>query len=541
MSFILIGSNTNITPFAYGLTDIRGIPDSIRLPDGMINPKTNGPYTINSIRTTSTVSLEPLTPSLIQSILAGATYNKASVMSLDGIFSPISLYPTPWNTTYAIAKYSRSKCPYCNGAGSYTANIPNFRNIPDTPPGFDFQTVYNAYLNGIHPGQTLSNIPCKFCIPDQNKIVEANKNSSPSEQMPPFLIGSGTDLEIIDNRNSIFAGNNNVINKFTLNPIVLLNGEFGLSGAKQIDDNCGHNINIVSFGMTVPGINGSIEGMSAAEMNKNYNGDDIDYGLNGGTSLKQNNQRFFAFRGPIMVHGWGYDPEGYPVPNSSGEFKYDSQGQAVVDADNNPVYKNQILQEDGSYSAPYKEKTFYKGWASLPNTWPVGPIDLRWDADAGVWTVGSQYKPVWITIEHDMTDSTPVRGVIEDGAVDATPLPNGLRRVVFVKDSIGVFKSPRGAALYCKYNPDNGFYEPIYNKPFIAIGTIRNTQQVSIEQSYRIRNATARDEHDTFNEDSDVVPQYLTTYSNPLNISVNFNNKGLFTFINGKWILTSYN
>lgn len=531
MNSILVGNNINITPFSYGVNDIRNIPDSIQLPDGMLNLNTNAPYSVNGIRTTSTVCLSPLDSSFIKNAFGGFTYNKISMMSLDGIFSPVSLYPNPWNTTYSMVPYTRSKCPYCRGQGVYTTNVPDFSSVDAAAN--NFQNFYNSYLNSINPGRTYT-ARCKFCAPDSEKITSFNKSSTPSETMPPFLIGSGNDLELIDTRNSIFAGSNNVINKFTLNPIVLINGEFGLLGAKQIDDNCGHNINIVGFGMNIPEADGSIEAMSSSSMNKNYNELDIDYD----NGLMQNNQRFFAFRGPIVVHGWGYDKEGYPVPNSSGELKFDTEGNQVFDRDGNQIYKNQNLQPDGTYSAPYKEKTFHKGWASLPNTWPVGPIDLRWDADAGVWTVGSQYKPVWITIEHDMVDNTPVRGVIEDGAVDATPLPNNLRKVVFVKDSVGIFKSPRGAALYCKYNPDNGFYEPIYNKPFIAIGTIRNSQQVSIEQSYRIRNNTAINEHDTFNN---TIPQYLTTYANPLDMNIILNSKGIFTFIDGKWILTSYN
>ena len=33
------------------------------------------------------------------------------------------------------------------------------------------------------------------------------------------------------------------------------------------------------------------------------------------------NQRFFGLRGPIIMHAWGYDTEGYPVPNASNEPK----------------------------------------------------------------------------------------------------------------------------------------------------------------------------------------------------------------------------
>ena len=55
----------------------------------------------------------------------------------------------------------------------------------------------------------------------------------------------------------------------------------------------------------------------------------------------------------------------------------------------------------------------------------------------GVWTIGSNYKLVWITIEHDLVDEGPVRGVMEDTLSDSTPLPADLRKLVFVRDSSG--------------------------------------------------------------------------------------------------------
>ena len=533
MNFILVGNNANITPAINPIRNIQAIPENIKLPDSMIRPNTSSPHQLDGTRTISQVSILPdtqLTP-----VLHGAAYNKVSVMSLDGIFSPVSFYPTPYNTTYGMVPYSRSKCPYCNGAGRYTTFITDFTSVPllgPVPIGRETIANYkNAFLNSIFPGRTLDNRECKFCVPDSDKAIKRNKSAIPSETTPPYLIGSGTDLEIIDNRANLFAGTNNVINKFTLNPLIMLNGEFANSGAKQTDDNCTHNVGVVGFGMNVPREAGSICSTRSLEMNKNFTENDIDYT----DGLRQNNQRFFGLRGPLIVHGWGYDKEGYPVPNSSGEYKYTAEGEIVRDGSGNAIFKNQQLLENGEYSAPYKEKTFYKGWAALPNTWPVGPVDLRWDEDAEIWTVGSPYKPVWITIEHDLVDHNPVRGVIEDGMTDSTPLPEGLRKVVFVKDSSLLFRSPREAALYCKYNPDNGFYEPIYNRPFVAIGTIINSQQASIEKAYTIK--AARDSALGIT----TIESYMTLYDNPLRFSISSNTRGIFNFINGKWTLTSIN
>jgi hypothetical protein len=236
-----------------------------------------------------------------------------------------------------------------------------------------------------------------------------------------------------------------------------------------------------------------------------------------------NNMRFFGLRGPLMVHGWGYDTEGYPVPNSSGEPKL-LNGQIVRDSDGNIVYKNQVLDPiTNKYTKPYKENTFYKGWGQFPGTWPVGPVDLRWDSDAKVWTVGANYKPVWVLLETDLLGDTPTRGEILDGPNDNSPLPSGLRKLVFVKDSLGMNPAPRGAPVYCKYDSKNGFYEPIYNRPFVTSGIIAGPTSVNVYNIYKNTNST-----------------YNTVYKNPLGFNVSNGDAGIFAFIGSGWVLQSY-
>lgn len=62
--------------------------------------------------------------------------------------------------------------------------------------------------------------------------------------------------------------------------------------------------------------------------------------------------RGVAHRGPLLLHGWGYDVDGKPVPNQ------------------NPQSPTQ---------------NFSPGWLANPRSWPVGPVDLRWDHRRGVW------------------------------------------------------------------------------------------------------------------------------------------------------------
>ena len=292
-----------------------------------------------------------------------------------------------------------------------------------------------------------------------------------------------------------------------------------MNAAKQSTDACVHSIDVVGYGEYNPEGGGSIKGLFSAN-DSPYAG---EYAYQGRTY--QINQRFFGLRGPVMVHGWGYDKEGYPVPNSSGELKYTENGQPVT-YNGVHLFKNQEIQADGSVSKPYKEKTFYKGWASTPSTWPVGPIDLRWDDGAGVWTVGANYQDVWLTIETDLIKD-PVRAIMEE-EMDSIPLlPAGQRRVVFVQDPVGMIKAPRGAALYCKYNTNNGFYQPIYNMPFTALGVIRSSTTADIQNTYTIKYAK-----------NGIIEFYNgMIFANPLTKATIPGSSGIFNFMAGRWTL----
>jgi hypothetical protein len=452
------------------------------------------------------------------------SYNTKSVMSLDGLISPISFYPNPFGSTFPITFYPRSKCPYCHGLGLYTykkfpsAVIPQTYNVPN--------------LTSI---LTNSTINCPFCILDTAVSGIKAKSAQPTEVTPPYLIASGTDNAIISDRNNSSKFKSSKINTYTLNPMVMSapNSDFSISSNKQDTDLCGHSIGVVSYGNVSPGFIDDLRAFKAASVGKNFNDYDINLIQAGGYSQAFQNVRFFGLRGPLMVHGWGYDLEGFPVPNSSGEYKFDDSGKIIRKADGTPVFKNQQLQSDGSYSIPYKENSFYKGWAQQPGSWPVGPVDLRWDDNARVWTVGSNYKPVWIVIEHDLLNNEPVRGIILESSYNNSPLPSGLRKLVFVKDTPGMFSSPRGAALYCRYDSQNGFYEPIYNRPLVTSGTINGSNTATIYKAYTPPSVVT----DLTLPEAYTVLSYQTSFDNPLEINTPIGNNALFTFLNGKWTL----
>jgi hypothetical protein len=443
----------------------------------------------------------------------GESYSRKSVMSLDGIFSPISLYPTPYFSTFPITKYRRSVCPQCMGVGDYTYN-----ELLES-------TVTNAdNISDIMSANTQKTIPCPFCLPD-TQITEIKKISAqPAELTPPYLIGSGTDRTIINDRATAVQFQASIINNYTLNPIVLsaTGADFNCLAHKQANDRCGYSIDVLAFGNVIPSGDDALRSALSEKPDNNYN--DLD--LNANDPRFTQNYRFFGLRGPLMLHSWGYDLEGYPVPNASGEYLLTANGIPVVDSSGNKIGKNQQLQSDGSYTSPYKERSFMKGWAQQPGAWPVGPIDLRWDDIGRVWTIGANYKPVWVVVEQDLVNDTPARGIVIESSYTNNPLPSGLRKLVFVKDNLGMFSAPRGAALYCKYDSVNGFYEPIYNRPLVTTGLMLGGNSATIYTAYTPSSVSG-----------DIVSSYTAVFDNPLNIGISSNTIGLFTFLNGKWIL----
>lgn len=87
----------------------------------------------------------------------------------------------------------------------------------------------------------------------------------------------------------------------------------------------------------------------------------------------QTNFRFSALRGPLVLQAWGYDTNGKPIPNSVDSLENAQTGR---------FKKNGLTNQ------------FMKDWVQNPRTWPVGPVDLRWDRERGVWVAPNANKIV---------------------------------------------------------------------------------------------------------------------------------------------------
>lgn len=115
-------------------------------------------------------------------------------------------------------------------------------------------------------------------------------------------------------------------------------------------------------------------------LNPLQSGCDINWLLSGDsyTTIKTskgltdyNNARSVALRGPLMVCGWGYDLQGYPIPNSGAIVKISGVDGYTVD-----------FQTALTGCSPNK---FIPDYLQLSTQWPAAPLDIVYDKFRGVW------------------------------------------------------------------------------------------------------------------------------------------------------------
>lgn len=174
--------------------------------------------------------------------------------------------------------------------------------------------------------------------------------ASPTLPHPPF--GSG---EVMDENNPNIA-------RINLNPLTDP-GDNEYAG--ESGDKSGHVIDILGRE------SGTLE--DGVIMNF-YHGDKAGDQYTG-------DYRFLALRGPLVLHAWGFDTNGKPIPNS------------VDDAD---------AAAQGEFKADELTDQFHKDWLQKPASWPVAPVDLRFDRDRGVWVSPPSYKIVVAKLKEDL-------------------------------------------------------------------------------------------------------------------------------------------
>ena len=105
----------NAKPYLNGSSTLTNVYDDLGYdPSWAIRPNV-GDQTITPKQYPMQKSITMLYDEQEMSDLLTSEFNRRSFMSLDGILSPISFYPTKYISTYHMTLYDRDACPYCNG------------------------------------------------------------------------------------------------------------------------------------------------------------------------------------------------------------------------------------------------------------------------------------------------------------------------------------------------------------------------------------------------------------------------------------------
>lgn len=155
----------------------------------------------------------------------------------------------------------------------------------------------------------------------------------------------------------------------------------GVLPGRSDTDNHGHDIEVLAHGSVAPAhsMTGPIQGYNA-ETDLSKSSYDSDY-------------RMLALRGPLLMQGWGYDLDGFPIPN-----KADEGGSP----------------EQGNFTETDLQHKFLDNWLRKSETWPVGPVDLRWDRERAVWTVPQQ-RDVFGTVTQQINPYSEGEAVVNEG------------------------------------------------------------------------------------------------------------------------------
>jgi len=520
-------------------------------------------------------------------------YDSKSVMSMDGFFSPISFYPTVFGSTYSLSsrcitndlKKKNVICPKCGGLGFYKASIAS-KDTDDFENEIDYPCPLCCGSKIVYPSgeSTDTDAPGEINILSLNPIVVPfGEFKNPNAQPPTSGERSRHSIAVIGR--SEYAPIDFESLDITKNLQSLYDpqtGQFCVSRVPSSEYQVGLESN---------------ELMKVTDLSKTVNKDFYDIDLTYKYNTNENillNQRFFGLRGPLMMHGWGYDTEGYPVPNAADEpLEIDNYGRPkrfiLTASGTNDLTKdgaflptsNNLLgdiigkgyKKDGNEWVKTKSKYFHLNWAERPDLWPVGPIDVRWDNDRRVWSASGggcegeilppyivasgndisllnnfvsksntknkcPYKMVYITLEEDMilpngsSESYPTRAFIDDVEYSIMPMDYGIRKLVYVKDRCG-YTAPRGAKLLCRYDTSSGFYEPISKQSFIVFGNITAGNNAIISLTY-IQGFKKP-------ENAPRIPIIFDNTRFNFNINAGIQKRGMFLFENGKWILIGNN
>lgn len=254
------------------------------------------------------------------------TYKQIAIMSLDGLFLPVSLLGDGIGAVGSLDN---------NGNPTAISDQFNDVNLYRIPRFASYVSLDGSIKDDIYP---------------------LNGPSKTRDSIPPISFGGSYTYNL-------------AINQTFLNPMV---------SKRMLTDqyiNAGGVISPTpkSYGW-LPRASGTTNGFVISNIAFGNNFESYKYSIiDDEEFIKQNqeNFRFSAHRGPLVVQGWGYDTEGKPIPNYA-----DSPADT----------------ERGIFKRHHLTDKFMSDWIQNPRTWPVGPVDLRFDRERGVWTCAPPNK-----------------------------------------------------------------------------------------------------------------------------------------------------
>ena len=199
------------------------------------------------------------------------------------------------------------------------------------------------------------------------------------------------------------------------------------------------------------------------------NHSDINIFSHGATAVaKQNIQEYsinntwptslrgIANKGPLLLHGWGYDIDGKPIPNEA---------------------DTEAATSGGNFEDENLKDQFLSHYLRKPHTWPVGPVDLRWDRKRAVWTTPSEFKIIKaktpsgaIAPGATRDDCEPVRagvgtqmGTSDNPVYDQDGTLIGATGQIKVSNPDFQAEIPSGESFYAIYDSIDCTYYPIFS------------------------------------------------------------------------------
>lgn len=209
-------------------------------------------------------------------------------------------------------------------------------------------------------------LPIYAHYPDVDIESSGQAKSIYNSPNPPVRISGENEDESIYNLK---------INRDFLDP---LSNPFASGEHHHFGKGAGHNIDIVGRGSGAPD--------SGIIMNF--------YGQEKWDERYSDEYRFLGLRGPLVLHQWGYDTQGKPIPNA-----IDDEALIRESGIFRTTRESGNAEEYPYISGSGLSDYFMRDWLQKPSSWPVAPVDLRFDRKRGVWVSPPDYKMVVVEAE----------------------------------------------------------------------------------------------------------------------------------------------